>query len=114
MRGVAVGAHCLELLVVFGTRVDTHLVASGSQLIDLSIPFLDLRFHRREVFIFLAHGETPLLVCRQRAGTDRNGEDRSTAVSITLSGNLPSMQYSRPRMSYGSEDQTPNRICCLD
>jgi len=39
VRGVAIGAHCLELLVVFGTRVGTHLIASGSQLTDLSIPF---------------------------------------------------------------------------
>jgi hypothetical protein len=42
----------------------------GSQLIDLSIPSLDLRFHHRDVFIFLAlvifralgaHVETPWL-----------------------------------------------------
>src|ERR1700694_2835160 len=59
VRGVAAGAHCLELLVVFDPRVGAHLGAFGSQLIDLSIPFPDLRFHHRKVFIFLAHGETP-------------------------------------------------------
>src|SRR5439155_3802783 len=32
-----------------------------SQLIDLGIPFLDLRFHHRKVLIFLAHGETPIV-----------------------------------------------------
>jgi hypothetical protein len=69
VRGVAVGAHSLELFLVFGTRVGTHLVASRSQLIDLSIPFLDLRFHRREVFVFLAHDEAPLLGRRKRGGT---------------------------------------------
>jgi hypothetical protein len=60
VRGVAIGAHCLELLVVFVPRVGAHLGARGSQLIDLSIPFLDLLFHHCEVFILLAHGETPL------------------------------------------------------
>src|ERR1700682_6004913 len=69
VRGVAASAHCLELLVIFGPRVGTHLGAFGFQSIDLSIPFPDLRFHHREVFIFLAHGETPLLGSRHRADT---------------------------------------------
>src|SRR5207302_7597902 len=59
LRGVAAGTHCLELLLVLSPRVGAHLGAFGSQAIDLSVPFPDLRFHHRKVFIFFAHGETP-------------------------------------------------------
>src|SRR5438105_10297357 len=56
VRGVAARAHGLELFVEFGTCLGAGLIAFCSQLIDVGIPFLDLRFHHREVFIFLAHG----------------------------------------------------------
>src|SRR5207248_2001472 len=46
----------LNLFFVLDTGLSAHLVAFGPQLIDLGIPFPDLRFHHREVFIFLAHG----------------------------------------------------------
>src|SRR6266849_5961458 len=107
VRGVAVGAHCLELLLVFGTRVGTHLVASRSQLIDLSIPLLDLRFHRREVFVLLAHDEAPLLVRPKRGGTAATEKGSFNAVSIMASEDLPSMRRQPIRGSRKSPANMP-------